>query len=607
MDRKMNLFGFCRWSLAALPVFLALMACDQLVPPSGGNGVDIPVKIRAVSIAGGAQNKTVTRASGQKRIVGEPIVQDLGNGMLAEITVEEDLSALRATPLTKDVKLRIVALIKNSSTIYSWADYTATNSGAFTRTSSADLHVIENTDYDFVCFSYNSTTASLPDPLSEGSTLGSITVTNANDFLYKKWTTNLSTTSNTLSFTLEQQLAKVTLILNGGSRTITNVAENSIKITSVSTPTTHNLTATTSALSGTTAGDVFFTGWGSSSTPWEKSLRLVPTSSESTLRLPAEAITVGSLKSEEKDIQLPVLGVGSSCRVTITLKEVSTSKKFAGSNIYWDGSKLTFVPYNESNTTPYPETYYQGVYFKWGSLIGISPVGAFSSGTATGGVPGSATIDGTPIYLKNPSGNWVKTNVAYATSEDKSNGKERWFGDNSVSDNTTGTHGAWSPIPYGSTDGPYGTDKYTLLTNHSDFAGYRGDICNYINPAYRMPTSDELGNLSYVTKMTSTSTFNVPAGDDNAAGKYIFDKTSNKTIYGTFTTTVPTGSYVLPSSGFRSNDAGTLGYVGRSGYYWSGSASSSNAYGFVFDSSSANADINAYRTSAILVRCVLQE
>jgi hypothetical protein len=58
-------------------------SCDKIVSPSG-YGELVQVKIRAVSIAGGAQNKTVTRAGGsEKKIVGEPIIQDMGNGMLA--------------------------------------------------------------------------------------------------------------------------------------------------------------------------------------------------------------------------------------------------------------------------------------------------------------------------------------------------------------------------------------------------------------------------------------------------------------------------------------------------------------------------------------------
>ena len=50
----MNVLRFCRQSLTALPVFLALMACDKLLP-TAGTGELVEVKICAISIAGGAK------------------------------------------------------------------------------------------------------------------------------------------------------------------------------------------------------------------------------------------------------------------------------------------------------------------------------------------------------------------------------------------------------------------------------------------------------------------------------------------------------------------------------------------------------------------------
>jgi hypothetical protein len=54
--------------LAALPFLW--MVCDKLLPPGGGNGELVPVKIRAMQIAEGAQNETGTRANGggEKRL-----------------------------------------------------------------------------------------------------------------------------------------------------------------------------------------------------------------------------------------------------------------------------------------------------------------------------------------------------------------------------------------------------------------------------------------------------------------------------------------------------------------------------------------------------------
>jgi hypothetical protein len=124
-----------------------------------------------------------------------------------------------------------------------------------------------------------------------------------------------------------------------------------------------------------------------------------------------------------------------------------------------------------------------------------------------------------------------------------------------------------------------------------------------------MPTSTEHGNLSYDTHMTSTSTFSVGDSEDNRAGKYIFDKTSNKTIYGIFATTDPTGSYVLPASGHRDNSNGSLSFVGNVGHYWSGSSAFSSSFAYELSVYSSDASANGYtgRSYGQPVRCVLQE
>jgi uncharacterized protein (TIGR02145 family) len=365
-------------------------------------------------------------------------------------------------------------------------------------------------------------------------------------------------------------LAKIkTLKLKGGAKTISAVS-GSISLNAANSGSFNLKTGTFSSSSGATV----FAGWtGFNSTEvTSDGITFLP-KENCTLTIPANALTLGgkelptaalSISPDEFDFKAQ-----GRYTVSITLKVVSTSKKFAGSNIYWDGNELTFVENGKGSDT---SKKYQGVYFKWGSLIGISPVGDYSTDATTG----------TILY-------WPDDVVAHTWRV------------------VRGT--SWSNIPYQNSTSISTTDRsaHSLLAN-PDFAAYKGDICNYINPAYRMPTSTEFGNLSYGAHMTSTSTFDVPAGDDNAAGKYIFDKTSGKTIYGTFTTTDTSGSYVLPASGCHYGSDGSLRSVGYYGYYWSGSASSSSsAYELSFYSSSAYADTSTDRSYGQPVRCVLQE
>ncbi|MDR0988963.1 MAG: hypothetical protein LBM06_05830 [Prevotellaceae bacterium] len=106
-----------------------------------------------------------------------------------------------------------------------------------------------------------------------------------------------------------------------------------------------------------------------------------------------------------------------------------TADNFAGSNIYWDGYNLTFVkePYDMSAVMN------QGLYFKWGSLVGIAP--------------------------------------------------------NSTQNNyTTYTNGS-------STNG-FTTDLNSITSDNSTASGMTpNDICTSINPAYRMPNKTELQPL----------------------------------------------------------------------------------------------------------------
>jgi hypothetical protein len=576
---KMSFSRFCRRSLAALPVFLVFLSCDQLLPPAG-SGEWVQVKIRAVNIAGGAQNKTNTRAGGgeQKGIEGEPVIQDLGGGMLAEITVEEDVSALRVDPgpLAKDVKLRIVALIKNSSTIYSWADYTATSSGAFSKVA-GNLHVVSGVEYDFVCFSYNSATASLPDPLNEGGILGSITVTNANDFLYEKLTEQkLDAIDNTLSFTLKQQLVKVKLKLDvntNASRTITNITANSF---SMNAPASGSFNLASGILGAGSDITKYF-GWpstlGSATAESEEFTFLPKASGEHTLSWAENAVTA----LENSTIQRSFGGLGS---ITVPCSQFKAGysysiglklyrlPRFAGSNIYWDddNDQLTFAPHGDNTRAKY-----QGVYFQWGSLIGISPVGDYDSNSTVLYKPTNTGADNTAPRT------WEKT--------------------------TGSTWGAdWDAIPSYDGESSINTSlDATSLLDKPAFGSYKGDICYYINEDYRMPTMSELDSLrssSPYVGFTNDPSDIPSSGDDDVAGRHVF--TAN---YGTFT------SHVLPASGIRYSATGALYDVGDGGYYWSGSglASDGEAYRLYFSGSDAYTFYIGGRTFGRPVRCVLQK
>jgi hypothetical protein len=143
---------------------------------------------------------------------------------------------------------------------------------------------------------------------------------------------------------------------------------------------------------------------------------------------------------------------------------------WAGSNIYWDGSQLTFKPVHyvgEAN-------YYQGVYFRWGSMVGM--------GAANGVLDGNM-----PVYYPTSANTWSSGSDTLMINA---------FGDYDQEIYTT------FPVPVlyehfpailsspqnRGRDIAYITDSVAY-----DYTYYFGDICQRIDPDYRMPMSIELG------------------------------------------------------------------------------------------------------------------
>ena len=235
-------------------------------------------------------------------------------------------------------------------------------------------------------------------------------------------------------------------------------------------------------------------------------------------------------------------------------------KQWAGSNIYWDGTKLTFA---DSDSIGKPIEQYQGVFFKWGSLVGLSP-----SGT-----------------------NWA-THLAYVPDVTAIAGS--W----SVTDTMT-----WEYIPYIKTDpGSYlRTDPYlTNETTDANIADLKGDICVYLTKIgaapkgkrWRMPTSVELGAAGYsIVGVFSVVTGQTADGQTPILGGR--QRTDSNTPY-------------FPASGDRI-ETGALYNVGATGYYWSSSPENATyGYGLHFFDTGVNPMISIDRQRGFSVRCIVE-
>jgi hypothetical protein len=131
----------------------------------------------------------------------------------------------------------------------------------------------------------------------------------------------------------------------------------------------------------------------------------------------------------DKDAAVGNLSAEKLYTFTATLKP----SRWAESNIYWNGG-LTFGLGDTMRA-------YQGLFFKWGSLQGISPVGAWVGGS-------------TPVYTT-----------------------------------TKGTAATWGDIDYDA-------------TTASGSLPAANDICEQINSAYRMPTLQEWVDLRKLSQQT---------------------------------------------------------------------------------------------------------
>jgi hypothetical protein len=406
----------------------------------------------------------------------------------------------------------------------------------------------------------------LPDAGSGGESGFTFEASTSNEIYWQRQSVTIPLTTD-VSFLLKPQFVKAKLALDAGTgRTITSVAAGSISLDAASSG---NFSLKTGGFNAGTEG-VAFTGWATigERTVTSGEITFLPKATNYIISWLADAVTVTDGATSESSaagratILNSKLAAGGSYR--IRLKPL----RFAGSNIYWEGGddgKLTFDLHGDDIHAKY-----QGVYFQWGSLIGVSPVGE--------DYESSATVLYKPKGATMPRA-WEPPATGSALSP---------------------VWNSWTDIPsyYNVDVSPAGIDAHTLLYN-PDFDNYRGDICNYINSSYRMPTLAELTALSsaYVGFYHDSDNVPVSSDDENVAGRYVF--TDN---YGTLS------GYALPASGCRSSNSGTLYDVGYSGSYWSGSAygSSSGAYRLYFSGSGISTDSYA-RYYGRSVRCVMIE
>jgi hypothetical protein len=310
---------------------------------------------------------------------------------------------------------------------------------------------------------------------------------------------------------------------------------------------------------------------------------------------------------------------GPSC--TLYAHWAEATNVWGASNIYFrpdassvDGSvgSLTFAKSDQSKSG------YQGLFFKWGSLIGVAayPAGGYNT-----------TVDnGTYLYIPDVStGKYYKVRAG-AVSEsyedinsEKQDAIRAYAG--KVSDDKS-----WNKIPYvssGTTD-DRSFNYLGSVTVHIP-TDYQGDICKFLTDTkvtngsglkknWEMPISDKwIGGGTHGYEYTPAgATYKKKDNSWSGANDFTFTvlsdaadgRSSTTTALMTYTITATNETVTFPASGYRLN--GALGGVGYYGHYWSSSVfNGPNAYYLGFNGGSYVDPANyGDRAEGKFVRCV---
>jgi hypothetical protein len=414
-------------------VFL-LLSCEKVgILEGSGEKVRVNISLEDIVFSG---NETLVR--GQRASL-ETVQVSLRDGLYMNMTLQPDEEApTRADALENGVKVRVVAY--NGTTPESTTEYTVTG-GALT--TSTALEVSTGTTYKFVAYSYNSAVS----PDYPGPT---ITVASPHDLLWGSASKLIQATDYDISITMNHLFSQV------------NVKATSTHLTDQ--PKIMNMTGVT-ITPGTTVDLPIFTGVISQNATaatqnipsWNGFNNVTVTSNPVAVNTSTSNpifVNIGSLELDGFDpfdnLQAKftkALTVGTSYTLVVNLYGTI----FAGSNIYWvsTGGNDGYLTFDKGTSA---KSMCQGVFFKWGSLVGISP---------NGGTGQYNEFDNTvPIYKPTSANTFTKTTTAN-----------------------------WSDILYLTAPGSY-SGNYLLAVGNNWSAG-TGDICNFIDNGYRLPNWSE--------------------------------------------------------------------------------------------------------------------
>jgi hypothetical protein len=583
---RKEIVGIAILLASGVAIFFASCEGDDLGSGKKG-GIAVNFTVGNVSYG---ENEVVTRSG--RELESETVVVPVEGDIYMYATLEEDageeLRAGEPVALTQGTLMQIMAYDEEDNHVGT-ANYKATAVKGGIEPVGAGLSVPSAGTYTFVAFSYNSTTEAPSSYIMSGT-----------DPLCGATTQTIDESDYDVSIIMKHLFSKVTVEVTtvglSGASSITDVIDAAVQCYSLSM---NNATY----LSG---GQILpaYVGYSFDLTlSWPDPF--VPDATVTSD--PCVVYGGGKSTTSVKINSVEIDGVVYSGTATFNMKllqgksytlEVSFKKVvWAGSNIYWDAvnQKLTFDGVGVTT-----HQMHQGVFFKWGSLVGISPAGAYWDG-------------------------FDNSTKVYAPKYDSGTSSWGWENPN------TFAFSDWNDIPYMDdvVNPPVGfwprSNTYLMDDERNTDDGYaywkdkKGDICRFISEngygpndgnTYRMPSSYEFvretGGYSYDNSDGWTR-----VGGSGWSTSYSDSETiPSEHADGTFTITygASNSGIVFPASGFRGNyyDDGILRGANVQGTYWSGSVHDNLtiAYCVAFSQLyAATLDVNDLRY-ARPVRCV---
>jgi hypothetical protein len=456
------------WLWMAMPLFF--LSCEKEIDGGGTAQIrieitDVPYGPDAVRNAGKPKSETI--------VIPLTGVDD----MYLSATLKEEDSELKA--FTQGARLRIAVYDVGGTCVKEGIGTFAAST--FTLDSPTALDgLTTGISYTFVAFSLNSTTED-PNIYRVGEALEDIDP--AKDLLYgKSVPTLISAGNNSVLIPLSHKFSQVTVVADATAISSANITEISAELIPSYTADVQLIGASAGVLSpGASPVAQAFTFPSNPNAPVVLSEpRTVFVNGANPVKVKLGPVKFnGNISYANEDEASFTFPLSLGTRYTLTLSFKGIIYRWAGSNVYWDTDHLTFDPIDETD-----HALYQGVYFKFGSLVGISGSEAMNVSTTT-------------MYVPNYNSSNPETS-SWRASTITAEGWSTWFG-----------------IPYISSLSGLGNHPLFLYENSdpTHYGNKLGDICRYIGDTgagpkgYRMPTYDE---------------FNVNPDDWGAGGTWSF-------------------------------------------------------------------------------------